>query len=287
MVACSRTTGEERVLGFKQVLKWAALILPFHFLGGCAVQTVDLQQAMHLPPPEQIDPKSKAAQKKDPRQRGIPQGPWSERVLTEKELDRICDQYPGLTPVMCYEILGRLNSRARYYIPDDIKARRKMKVPHDFRTFKTWSPLPRQLHGARNHPKLILIVKDIPFLGWYQKGRLIGDTQICIGKEWGWTRKGLYRIEEKDIDHVSGSYPNAFGQPAPMPFALRIYGRVWIHAGDVVGGFCSHGCINLPLTPAEKLFKWADTGTAVLIVDSLKELDTELNRSGVINRNGA
>ncbi|NTU47470.1 MAG: L,D-transpeptidase [Syntrophobacteraceae bacterium] len=267
-------------------LNGVLFVLSFQFLSGCAVQPIDLQQAMEFPPPEQVDRDSKESQTRDPRQRGVTGGRWSERVITEREVQKICERDPDLTPVMCYEILGRLNSRARYYIPDDIKAKKRMRVPHDFKAYKNWSPLPRQIQATRNFPKFILIVKDIPFIGWYQNGRMIQDTQICIGKEWGWTKKGLYRVEEKDIDHVSGSYPNAYGEPAPMPFALRIYSRVWIHAGDVVGGFCSHGCINLPLTPAEKLFNWADMGTAVLVLDSLKELDTELKRSGVIKKSG-
>lgn len=265
-------------------LRWLLFLLTAQFLSACATPSVDLQQAMEFPPPEQVDRDVKEPRPRDPRQAGVTGGRWSERVITERDIQKVCDRDPDLTPVMCYEILGRLNSRARYYIPDDIKAKKRMKVPHDFKAYKNWSPLPRQIHAARGFPKFILIVKDIPFIAWYQNGRMIGDTQICIGKEWGWTRKGLYRVEEKDVDHVSGSYPNAYGEPAPMPFALRIYSRVWIHAGDVIGGYCSHGCINLPLTPAEDLFRWADMGTSVLVLDSIKELDTELKRSGVIKK---
>jgi hypothetical protein len=125
---------------------------------------------------------------------------------------------------------------------------------------------------------LILIVKDIPFIGWYQKGRLLGDAQVSIGKLPAWTKAGFYRVEEKDIDHFSSSYKNVYDQPAPMPFALRIYGHVWIHGGDILGGYLSHGCINLPLDPAEQLFIWSEIGTAVLIVESLKELEKDLQK---------
>jgi len=41
---------------------------------------------------------------------------------------------------------------------------------------------------------MILIVKDIPFLGWYEQGRLVGDTHICIGKKSNWTRAGNSRF---------------------------------------------------------------------------------------------
>jgi len=130
-------------------------------------------------------------------------------------------------------------------------------------------------------PRFILIVKDLPHLGWYERGRLVGDTYVCVGKVDDTTREGLYTVKEKDLHHVSRSYPNAFGEPAPMPWALRIYGTVWIHAGDIMSGHCSHGCINLPIFPAMKLFDWATPGTPVLIVDSLGSASSVLaqNRS--------
>ena len=140
------------------------------------MKTVDLQQAMEFPLPEQVDPDSKAAQRRDPRQKGIPAGGWSERVITEREIQRVSDADSELTPSICMEILARLNSRARYYIPEDIKSKKRMKVPLDFKTFKKWTPLPRQIPTARSFPKFILIVKDIPFLGWYENGKMVGDN---------------------------------------------------------------------------------------------------------------
>ena len=111
---------------------------------------------------------------------------------------------------------------------------------------------------------------------------MIDDTHICIGKKPEWTKAGLYRIVEKDVDHVSGSYRNAYGSPALMPFAMRIYERVWIHGGDITGGYCSHGCINLPLDAAAELFKWAEPGTLVLIVESLEDLHQTLARHSAL-----
>lgn len=209
-----------------------------------------------------------------------PKGPlnltWKERAITEKELLKLNEKDPGLRPVDCWEILGRLNIRARYYIPDDIKNGRAMKVPNDFKSYKNWTPMPRTIPATADLPRFILIAKDIPFIGWYEHGKLVGDSQICIGKQWTWTKAGVYRVLDKDINHFSQSYPNLYGEPTPMPFALRIYDRVWIHCGDVVGPYYSHGCINLPLRPAEQLFHWADRKTVVLVLDSLKDLNTVL-----------
>ena len=153
-----------------------------------------------------------------------------------------------------------------------------MKVPYDFRACMTWTPLPHGIAQIAGHSKFILVAKDIPFLGWYEEGKLVGDTYVCIGKKPEWTKAGLYRVREKVVDQVSSSYRNAYGEPALMPYAMRIYGRVWIHCGDVTGGYCSHGCINLPLDAAVQLFKWADQRTLALIVDSLDDLKQALEK---------
>jgi hypothetical protein len=186
------------------------------------------------------------------------------------------EKYSELNTTACQQILARLNSKAYYYISDDMRNGRPLKVPNDFRAYQGWTPLPRNLGDAVDASKLILIVKGIPFLGWYEKGILAGDSQVCIGKKPEMTRAGIYRVEEKDARHISRSYPNSFGEPALMPWALRVYNGVWIHAGDVTRGYCSPGCIVLPLEPAEQLFDWADSWTTVVIVESLSDLKRTL-----------
>jgi len=205
----------------------------------------------------------------------------TERVLHENELTELCVEQAGLELSTCWEILARLNTKDVRYIKEDLKVGNRLKVPNDFKTHSGYSPLPAYLPRESNADKWILIVKDIPFLGWYEQGRLVGDTHICIGKKSNWTKAGQFKVLTKDIDHVSKSYRSAYGYPALMPWALRIYGHVWIHGGDVVGGYCSHGCINLPLPAAETLFHWADPGTRVLIVESLGDLDRALAKGRI------
>ncbi|MFP5214101.1 MAG: L,D-transpeptidase [Acidobacteriota bacterium] len=201
------------------------------------------------------------------------------RVMSEDELWRLSNRDPDLTPTVAKQILARLNKRATYYIGDDIRNGVPLNVPADFSAYKHWTPLPKKIPALAELPKLILVVKDIPFLGWYEGGRLVEDSFTCIGKDAGWTDAGLYRVLEKDADHISRSYTNAYGEPAPMPLALRIYGTVWIHAGDIERGYCSHGCINLPVTTAKKLFDWADTRTAVLVVESVSDLQEAIRKN--------
>lgn len=197
------------------------------------------------------------------------------RVITEKELRQLGDKDPDLEFYHALEILCRLNKKDKEYIREDMKKKRPITVPKNFAAYKDWSPLPRTISGVSKFPKLILVVKNIPFLGWYQNGKLVGDTYICIGKMNTWTKRGIYRVNQKDANHMS-TYPNAYGYPSFMPWALHVYERVWIHAGDVIGPNCSHGCINVPIAYSEKLFNWTDIGTGVVITESLKDLGRDI-----------
>lgn len=209
---------------------------------------------------------------------------WTVRVFTPQELERLGDRDMDLSPSIASRLLARLNTRDFDYIDEDIQNGRPIKVPNDFTALKTWTPMPRYIPEVANLPEFILIVKDIPFIGWYEYGRLEGDTYICVGKKDDLTKVGIYAVQEKDRDHISRSYPNAYGEPAPMPFALRIYETVWIHAGDIIGGCCSHGCVNLPISPAVRLFDWAALDTPVMIVESLDQVPAVMaqNRSNCI-----
>ena len=204
---------------------------------------------------------------------------WTIRSISEAELERLSEKDPDLYPLAAKEILARLNNRAYYHVGEDIRQGRPLKVPRNFSLYKNWTVLPRSIPELAHVSKFILIVKDTPFLGWYEHGRLVRDSHVCIGKEDDWTREGVYKVLNKDRDHVSRSYTNAYGEPAPMPWALRIYEHVWVHAGDIERGNCSHGCINLPWFAAIELFNWADQGTAVMIVDSAQGLNSALARN--------
>lgn len=201
---------------------------------------------------------------------------WTERVITDEELLDMERTNPNLNINTCREILSRLNAMEPFYVRDSIRNGRKLKVPNNFNAYRDWTPLPVQLPASLRSPKFILVVKDIPFIGWYESGVLVGDSQACIGNAGQDTRAGFYRVEDKDAEHVSRSYPNEFGKPAWMPFSLHIYEAVYIHAGNVFGARCSHGCVILPVEKAETLFRWADQGTTVLVLESLDELGRPL-----------
>jgi len=252
------------------------------FLCACGTKQVAPPQLLENPAPaERARTLPEASGERPLSGRAIPDHGCTERVITDEELWRISEKDPDLSPVICRQILARLNLKAHYYISDDIEKRRRLKVPNDFAAYKDWTPLPRSIAGFAKEPKLILVVKDVFFLGWYERGRLIGDTQICLGVSGQPTVAGIYKVEEKDKDHISRSYTNSFGRPAWMPWAMRIYEAVWIHAGDITGANCSHGCVTLPLKTAEEVFRWAEPGTPVMIVESLADVDKTLRDHSV------
>ncbi len=240
-------------------------------LSGCAARQVDLRQV----PGSEDSYAMSAAGQHNYVQKPVPA---VKRVISEKELRNIERKDPRLHYQKCLEILARFNGKDKEYIRSDIKHRRALLVPRDFEAQKDWTPLPPALTGVGHIPKLLLVVKDLSFLGWYERGRLAGSTYVCIGKLKTWTKRGMYRIKGKDADHMS-TYLNAYGEPALMPMALHVYGRVWIHAGDVNGRNCSHGCINVPIFTSCTLYDWAEIGTVVLITESMKDLGRDIYTS--------
>ncbi len=256
---------------------WGCGLLALLLLSGCAKRPVSMLEAEYFEPYREESETPPAAERKrdaQPKQLRKPEKrdlSVVRRRITEKELRQIEEKDPALSFYECLEILCRLNKKDKEYIRADMKRKRSLAVPKDFHAYRDWSPLPARISGVQQFPKFILVVKNIPFIGWYEKGRLVGDTYICIGKSNTWTRRGMYRIKEKDPNHMS-YYPNAYGEPSLMPHAMRVYDRVWIHTGDIIGPNCSHGCINVPIYHSEKLYNWADIGTAVLITESLKDL---------------
>lgn len=207
---------------------------------------------------------------------------WRERTITEEELNTWegCDA--GLDSQQCLAILAALNTKTGFLVREDMRNRIPLKVPNDFRAYRHWNPLPKRLAKLSHIPKAIVVVKDIPYLAWYEQGHALGGSQVCLGRPGEETVQGTYKILEKVEDKYSRSYNNDYGQPAWMPYAMRIYGGVWIHAGYLTGPYCSHGCVILGMEIAENLYQWADGQTFVFVAESLDELDQLVRRKSTL-----
>ncbi len=90
----------------------------------------------------------------------------------------------------------------------------------------------------------------------------IGRAIILYGADEKPTPTGIFRITEKDADHVS----NIYG--APMPHMLRLTNDgIAIHGASVEFGWGTNGCIGGPREFAALLFAEARLGDRVVITD--------------------
>ena len=124
---------------------------------------------------------------------------------------------------------------------------------------------------------------------FYKAGELVGMSPISSGREGYRTPTGHFRIIQKEKDHLStlyGDYVDSAGgvvvrnvgimedpkpagtffRGAPMPYFMRIYGGVGMHAGYLPGVPDSHGCIRLPLRMAQLFYSNAPSGTPVSVI---------------------
>ena len=116
-------------------------------------------------------PESEGELPEQPRQveRRLPSGPdmsWTVRVVTDEELDAISRKNPAISVLTAWEILARLNTIARYYIPEAIRHRETPEGTQRFQRLQRLEPLCRAISpDLAGTEKFILIVKDHPFLG--------------------------------------------------------------------------------------------------------------------------
>jgi lipoprotein-anchoring transpeptidase ErfK/SrfK len=97
----------------------------------------------------------------------------------------------------------------------------------------------------------------------YRDNTLIGISTISSGRRGHETPTGTFDILEKERFHRSNRYSHA-----PMPFMLRLtwYGLA-MHAGHVADHPVSHGCVRMPHSFAQALFKEIPVGAQVTITD--------------------
>ena len=91
-------------------------------------------------------------------------------------------------------------------------------------------------------------------------GEVVLKTEISTGRAGFDTKPGEYVITDKHLTHRSTMYP------AEMPFFMRLSCQAFgLHEGYVTGRPASHGCIRLPKSAAQRLYKEVPIGTWVSI----------------------
>jgi cell wall hydrolase len=93
-------------------------------------------------------------------------------------------------------------------------------------------------------------------------GKVLRIFSISSGASGYDTPTGDYEVYLQDEDAYSYKYD------APMPWASFFNGGIAIHeSSDVPGYPASHGCVRMPASFAERVFRFAELGTPVVVVD--------------------
>ena len=120
-----------------------------------------------------------------------------------------------------------------------------------------------------------------------ESGQVVLATPISSGREGYETKRGAFRIIEKERNHYSTLYgkivdargntivadadadmrvpPGGRFVPAPMRYFMRFNGAEGMHAGILPGYPASHGCVRLPEANAIAIFNAIDVGTPVTV----------------------
>lgn len=109
----------------------------------------------------------------------------------------------------------------------------------------------------------------------YDGDELFMEVSISSGLDDLPTPRGRFHIFEKTpsrymqgpLPGISDQYYDLLGVPWTMYFTYQggaIHGAYW---HDNFGTKWSHGCVNLTVADAEKLYEWADLGTTVVVRD--------------------
>ncbi len=124
----------------------------------------------------------------------------------------------------------------------------------------------RWLPGAESASGPLRIVVSLPLQRVYvfRGETLVGISTASTGEPGYDTPTGTFPILQKRREHYSNLYDNA-----PMPFMQRLtWDGVALHAGQVVDGPASHGCVRLPPAFARRLFGMTELGTVVTVLDT-------------------
>lgn len=129
---------------------------------------------------------------------------------------------------------------------------------------------------ATTSSKSITVDRSEQMLYAFDGDELFLETAISTGLELTPTPRGTFTIFKKTPSrYMQGPLPNLVDQQyydlPGVPWNLYftnggavIHGAYW---HDSFGSRYSHGCVNLPVDIAHKLYTWADLGTTVIVKD--------------------
>jgi L,D-transpeptidase catalytic domain len=115
-------------------------------------------------------------------------------------------------------------------------------------------------HHAGEPIIAIVSIKSQQVTFYDAEGRIL-RAPVSTGVKGRETPAGVFAVVEKDADHHSSMYDDAW-----MPHMQRItWNGIALHGGPLPGYAASHGCIRMPFGFAEKLFDKTRIGMRVII----------------------
>ena len=113
-----------------------------------------------------------------------------------------------------------------------------------------------------NGPLIAVVSIGRQRVTFYDKAGPVAQSPISSGARGHDTPQGVFSIIEKKEEHFSNLYNDA-----AMPYMQRItWSGVAMHAGALPGYPASHGCIRLPYSFAQNLFKLTKLNTRVVVL---------------------
>jgi hypothetical protein len=95
----------------------------------------------------------------------------------------------------------------------------------------------------------------------YDANGWILRAPVSSGRRERETPAGIFSVIQKDADHHSNLYDDAF-----MPHMQRLtWSGIALHGGPLPGYPASHGCVRLPFDFAERLFDMTELGLRVIV----------------------
>ena len=95
----------------------------------------------------------------------------------------------------------------------------------------------------------------------YDANGWILRAPVSSGQRGRETPAGIFSVIQKDADHHSNLYDDAF-----MPHMQRLtWSGIALHGGPLPGYPASHGCVRMPFDFAERLFDLTQMGLRVIV----------------------
>ena len=144
-----------------RLLLLAAAVFAFWGCGAANTNTMYTIQYPEYPIPHEMEVAyareryETTSQSRNPETAEYASHGWTQRVVDEAELAQLTERDPELSFSISKQILARINGRAPYYIDQDIKQGRPLKVPDNFTFYKNWSPLPKEI------PEVVVVTESL------------------------------------------------------------------------------------------------------------------------------